>query len=374
MTVYKRGESYHYDFVVNRQRFTGNTYCAKKADALIEEARVRERERRRLAGQLGEEITLKDGLARYLSKFPPGDQQFRSVRSRVRRLLGEYDDHVGMNGDMLVSTITTAHVSRLVADRQQEDMAPNTIRLEIATLKAAINDLHRQGYACPVRIEYEMPKPTSKTRHLTSDEERQLLEAMLPANKVQTTTWPSTQVAPADVVRGWQDLHDLTVALLDTGARYSEMTSLLWLNVDFDANTITVRRWKTKQYATFVMTKRLREIMERRRDTKRSTKDVFVFPGKELGSHRKGNVDGIVDVMDKLGFNSPELVEQFGRCTVHSLRHTYASKLGRLGLAQRKAQDMLGHSDPRMTQRYQHFFSKEVAEEVADALDRATAR
>jgi integrase len=374
MAVYKRGQTYHYDFVLNRQRFTGNTHKTKKADALIEEARVRERERRRLSGALGEEITLKDGLLRYLSKVTEGDQQFRSVRSRVRRLLGEYEDHTGLDGSMLVSSLTTAHVSRLVTDRQQEDMAPNTVRLEVATLKAAINDLRRQGYSCPVRIEFEMPKATSKTRHLTAEEERLLLTALLPSNKVQTTMWPSTQAAPEEVVRGWQDQYDLTVALLDTGARYGEMTSLLWMNTDFEANTITVRRWKTKQYATFVMTKRLREIMERRRDTKRSTKDLFVFPGREIGSRRGGNVDGIVDVMDRLGFNSPEMVEQFGRCTVHSLRHTYASKLGRLGLAQRKAQEMLGHSDPRMTQRYQHFFSKEVAEEVADALDRVAAR
>ncbi len=48
----------------------------------------------------------------------------------------------------------------------------------------------------------------------------------------------------------------------------------------------------------------------------------------------------------------------------HDLRHTFASHLAMKGWNLRTIQSLLGHKDPRMTQRYSHLSQEHLAEAV----------
>lgn len=63
-----------------------------------------------------------------------------------------------------------------------------------------------------------------------------------------------------------------------------------------------------------------------------------------------------------------ELGEWADKMTVHSLRHTYASRLLRKGVSVRHIQFLLGHADISTTQRYLHVTETDVVEAVAGAF------
>jgi len=58
--------------------------------------------------------------------------------------------------------------------------------------------------------------------------------------------------------------------------------------------------------------------------------------------------------MTAVGLNTPDTVAKYGRATVHSLRHTFASWLIQNGAGIEEVADALGHASLNMTRRYAH--------------------
>jgi integrase len=58
--------------------------------------------------------------------------------------------------------------------------------------------------------------------------------------------------------------------------------------------------------------------------------------------------------MDAVGLNDPATVAAYGRATIHSLRHTFASWLIQNGADLGEVADALGHTSLNMTKRYAH--------------------
>lgn len=171
-----------------------------------------------------------------------------------------------------------------------------------------------------------------------------------------------------------QDQLDLTLFLLDTGARYTEAAELTWDCVDFDANTINIYRSKVGNEGTLTMTRRLRAVLEVRRQLTEGRR--FIFPagyGKRWADEDRPRgyaVSGIRSAMDEIGLNTPEKVARFGRATVHTLRDTFASRLVQAGVPLYKVQKLLGHATPAMTQKYAHLVPEQSGREAASVLDR----
>ncbi|MFN3486936.1 MAG: tyrosine-type recombinase/integrase, partial [Planctomycetota bacterium] len=84
--------------------------------------------------------------------------------------------------------------------------------------------------------------------------------------------------------------------------------------------------------------------------------------------HRGYAVDGIRSCIEEVGLNKPELVERYGKVTVHTFRHTFASRLVQAGVPLYHVQALLGHTSPQMTQRYAHLRVDKASTEAAAVL------
>jgi integrase len=168
--------------------------------------------------------------------------------------------------------------------------------------------------------------------------------------------------------RNLQDNYDLVVFLLDTGSRYSEAANIPWSAIDLVEGTINLYRSKVSNTDRLYMTMRLREILQRRHNA-RSAQGRYVFENK-AGGERGYCTQAIKKAIDRAGLNSPDMVkEKGGRVTMHTLRHSYASKLVKNGASLFEVSVLLGHSDPKMTQRYAHLAPNDASKKAVGIIN-----
>jgi integrase len=373
MSVYKRGSTYSYDFFLSGRRHTGNTGATSKAKA--NEYVVDMKRRLREEQETGiKDISIEDALNLQLSSTSKAATSLTTYATRIKRLIGKIEGHWGFDPTKLLSTLTTVDVETLKVRRVAEGMSPSTVAVEVGQLKAAYNLAKSLGYRVDQRTTFKRPRFKPKMRALSLEEEAKLVEAMLPTNRIQRLPWGSLELAPIHVRVGMWDLYDLTVFLLDTGCRHNEAVKCRWTDVSLNFDTLDVRRWKTGNESIIYPTRRLKDVL-RRRYKERKTDALFVFPAaSDPTSPRPYRVTGISDTMEWLGLNQNGNEQRFGRATVHSLRHTYASKL----LRSRKydlagVRDRLGQSSIKSTEIYAHLDQNEEAKRATDILDELTA-
>ena len=164
-----------------------------------------------------------------------------------------------------------------------------------------------------------------------------------------------------------RDAQDLMVALTLTGGRWSEVSKLTWEQVD-TAGWQTIRLWgrKTSQERIVGIPSQIAGVLKRRHAERSGS--TLVFPGVD-GRRRSGSSKAILRAMDAAGLNDPDTVATYGRATIHSLRHTYASWLLQRGADLAEVQQLLGHSTLQMTRRYAHLGRKATAAKAARLLD-----
>ena len=155
---------------------------------------------------------------------------------------------------------------------------------------------------------------------------------------------------------GNNDSYDLVVLLLDTGCRLNEIQTLPWKQVDLNNGCLHIWRSKSRNESILYLTDRCLEIMRRRSET-RSGK--FVFSNRN-GQARQWNL-AIRRAIKRAGLQD---------VSIHTFRHTAASRLVQNGVSLQETQEILGHSTPIMTARYAHLAKKEVAKKARDALNR----
>ncbi len=211
-------------------------------------------------------------------------------------------------------------------------------------------------------------KEGTKRRALTREEQR-LFEEFL-ASDVRYQQW-----------------RNLFTVMLWTGMRVGELSALQWSDIDFDANEINVRHTLVyyasgdeKRECKYAMNTPKTRSGNRRIQMIQSVREALVAEKarqEELGIHCRSNVDGFADFVfcNRFGhvFNQESLnralkriirdcnfgvMEQLsGKASVvhlpdfscHSLRHTFATRLCEMGMSIKVAEELLGHSDVRVT-------------------------
>lgn len=116
------------------------------------------------------------------------------------------------------------------------------------------------------------------------------------------------------------------------------------------------------------MTNRLREVMARRfADRQPGARHVFE---NKAGKARGYAAQAIKKAMDRAGLNDENVVrEKGGKVTMHTLRHSYASKLVKNGISLFEVSVLLGHSDSKMTQRYAHLAPNDASRKAVSLID-----
>lgn len=147
---------------------------------------------------------------------------------------------------------------------------------------------------------------------------------------------------------GREDYADLLTCLIYTGARISELLKLSWSDVK--ENTLTFWTTKTDLPRTVPLSTAAKLAMKRRRTV--SPSKPFPIPYQTF----KSAFDKA-----KMACNLPDI-------TVHTCRHTCASRLVQGGVDIRRVKDWMGHTTIQTTMIYAHLAPKDLFV-GADVLD-----
>lgn len=368
--------NWYYCFQIKGKRFYGSTGTPNRTTALQVEREVRAKAHASSYLSVTETISLKEALRLYcLSR--QARRSIGGLEALSRKLLGStYDNRLhrpdtcfGLNGDVHVHNITSRTLDRLVSERRSEGNAEQTIKHEVGLLRATLNEMRRLGYRTNPDIAWPRLKTKSRVRYLDPSEESALLTALDPAAILGVSTssepWSDHQ---RQIFGMCQDNRDLVIFLMDTGCRYSEAATIPWTSIDLVAKTIHLFRSKVQNESYLHMTDRLHEVLARRESARR-TGQTYVFENK-AGSARGYTTNAIRKAMDRAGLNLPDVIRaKGGRATLHTLRHTYASKLVRKGLSLYDVSTLLGHSDSKMTQRYAHLAPNAASARAVQVLN-----
>jgi len=152
--------------------------------------------------------------------------------------------------------------------------------------------------------------------------------------------------------------HKLIIEMLySTGLRLQELINLKRQDIDFDNNTLFVRKGKGKKDRITIISETIK-IDLLKYYSKENFKTDYVFEGR-TGNYSKKSVQIILfDVSKKLGF----------RIHPHMLRHSFATHLLEQGVDIRIIQKLLGHSDLNTTEIYTHVANKDL-KNIKNPLD-----
>jgi integrase len=156
--------------------------------------------------------------------------------------------------------------------------------------------------------------------------------------------------------------------LLDTGCRYSEAANIPWSAMNLEDGTINLYRSKVQNEDRLHMTARLMAVLQRRYAERRDGAR-YVFENKKQQS-RGYSTQAIKKAIDRAGLNAPDVVkEKGGKVTMHTMRHSFASKLVKYGVSLFEVSVLLGHSDPKMTQRYAHLAPNDASKKAVGIIN-----
>jgi integrase len=133
-------------------------------------------------------------------------------------------------GTQLIQTITHSQVEVYKLKRLRSGLAIASVNRELETLRAVLNFAKREQWLSKTPFELGAPliskaDEARRTRVMSHDEEKKLLLACTDRR---------------------EHLRPVIIALVDTGMRFGELTTLRWSDVDLPGRTIRIRAYHTK--------------------------------------------------------------------------------------------------------------------------------
>ena len=148
-------------------------------------------------------------------------------------------------------------------------------------------------------------------------------------------------------------LHVLTLFLLDTGCRISEVLTLKVRDIDFD-NLLVTLDGKGRKQRVVPFSFELRKALVRYCKEANRTPDSLLFASRtQTGLGRRVVLRDVKLLCARLGFAPP-------RRTLHSFRHSFALNYLRRGGSVFHLQKVLGHSTLDMTRRYANLSTGDI--------------
>jgi integrase len=359
-----RGEWYVLYYDENRkrqQRHAGSKaaaialYRKLKADA-YKGRDFPERKRARQA------ITLKELCGDYVATLKANG---RDAREQAETRLGEV---VSVLGDISAKTIQPQDLERLkmrlsetVAKGRKDPTDPKKERTRTAAsvnrylqdLRAAFNVAKRNGKIDrnPVADIRLLRENNKRVREMTADEEKAILTALDPLQRL-------TKAGRQDR-RYHTDLRPLVRFLVATGLRAGEACNLLWPDVDWTAEVVTLRKTKAGKMQHVPLSAEAVAIL--RALAPEPQGDGYVFGWPDRSPFAVGYLTH--------AFRKAAIKAGVSNLHVHDLRHTFACRLLRGGVDIYAVSKLLRHASVVMSERYAHL----SLDDLRGAVARATA-
>lgn len=349
MSVLKRGTQYWYI----QFQFRSKTYIRSSRTTDKKAAEQMEREwKRQLHAQafLGhkERITIQDAMNQFVDS-KKGTANHKNLLTHSKSLARLF------RTSRYLDEVTSEDLERLKRDRYNEGCAPATLKHTFNTLRGACKYAKRMGYQVS---DFEFPEvklPNHRLRYLSLEEEKRLFKELDP--KREGTGLIPYKKRPPGAKEEMLSAYQVVILLLDTGARYSEIAGLEWRQINLTDRTIQLWRPKVQNESVIYMTDRVYRLLSQR-DKEKTSKYVF--------TNRKGEKRGYATQSIRKAFRRAGLSD----CTIHTLRHTTASRLIQNGMNLYEVKEILGHSDIKTTMRYAHLEQRDVSSRARDVIER----
>ena len=320
MSIYKRKDSWYYDFRHQGERYTGSIGHVSKTVAKEEFARKKAEviEGRLNPNRARKSPTFRQFAADYLDWARTNKKPTTVLRNQmaIHALLP-------VLGAKKLNAITPWSIEQFKKRRREAGRRHTTINTELAALKAMLRKAREWGRmtATPEAGIKKIPGPEHRTRFLSEEEEALLLPACPPA------------------------LQRICLAALLSGLRRIELVSLRPEDVDLERKTLRVEsiHSKTGKGRTVPLGPRLHAVLKEALSVRGEASVLFVT--------KVGKAWTLDAFTAALRFFSKRVIDPIGP---HVLRHTFASRLVMAGVDIRTVQELMGHATILMTMRYAH--------------------
>jgi len=240
--------------------------------------------------------------------------------------------------------INQIQVEKIKRNMQRANRAPRSIEYVLATFRQVWNLAKGTGLTMvdsPSKMVKIHMTDNERQRYLTDDEAESLLSELKSRS---------------------EQVYQMALVSLDSGARFSEIARLKKSHLDIDGGVITYADTKmaggTKNRVV-PMTSRLKDLFK---SMPLGAKFKLIFQGKD------GRVLHEVSNTFRTSVKALELnggvIDHRMKVVFHTLRHTYASRLVQAGVDLYVVQRLLGHSVSKMTERYSHLSNDTLAAAV----------
>jgi integrase len=320
-------------------------------DESVARIKAADEHRKALIGDITGErhsITLDQALGRYVmehARFLPSLKTVAYQAKSLRRLIGKNTPLSAIDDTVAASFVARRRgekARRGKSSRKNRGSVPmdrlissTTVNKEMSLLRAVMNRARTEWKCAVGEVDWKkrrLQEAEGNTRWLTQEQAMRVIAAAAPH------------------VRG-----PLTAAIC-TGLRASNVMRLDWSQIDMPNRSITVRV-KSKKPGGKVLSLRMAQPLFIAL-SKLNPKDegrVFLYRGRPIKT----------DVR-RAFLTALKKAKIPGKFTWHDLRHTAASWMVQTGASIAEVRDALGHSDIKLTQRYTHV----ATSQVAAAIDR----
>jgi len=319
MKLFRRSNGYWY---IRFER--GKEKSLRTKDRRLAERIFREIQKEALKGRLillekQEKISLREFIKEYLEWSSV--HKAESTYKRDKWALEKFMDFVG---DRPLRSISSRSIEQYRTFLLKNGRKPTSVNVEYRHLKAAFSKAQEWGYIKenPFARLKPLKEPKTPPKFLRYEEVRRVLDHLEQTDR---------------------DFRDLVLLTLETGARRIEVLRLRWEHVDFDRGCLFLHG-KGDRMREVPLTSRLREVLLQRGPRKRGK--VFPYEHYDTITHKW------IKLMKALGMDY----------RFHDLRHTTASWLVMAGEPLKVVQELLGHSDIRVTQIYAHLSKDHLRE------------
>jgi integrase len=247
------------------------------------------------------------------------------------------------------------HLRRLQENMEAKGLSPRTIRYALHVVRITFHFAMDEGLYQGVNPALEKSKraisqkrsgieypqeDNRKDRYLSREEANILLKAL--------------------IVRS-QEVHDMALLALHAGLRFGEIAHLTWGDVEIFQGIMKLRQTKNGKDRAAYMSREVQEMFSRRGPGEASS---LVFPARGSNNKPHAMISSVYYKAVKILFNQG-VTDKKKLVDFHTLRHSFASWLVESGTGIYQVQELLGHSDLKMTERYAHNSQDQLKKAVA---------
>lgn len=340
MSVYKRGDIWHFDFTLKGVRHRGSTGFTKRADALsyVENAR---RDLKLGTAPAKPAVTIGQAADQWFASRGSKLKTATTVALRLRILFRHLDR------DLPISTIGPAEVEAAILRRAVETTRQGGLPKPATINRDMIDSTLRPILAYAEDVMEEKPRKSIKWGKLRRSE---------PTGRTRTFT-------PAEIAAWRGALPEWHQPLFDFMARYGVRLSEAFFSprvIDVEAGTIALYDTKNGgDHLLHILPDDMAEIAARKARAERAKLDTIWFRdegGKLTPTHWRGFQSASKTALESAGVHDAK--------PCHDLRHHAATVLLRGSKNLKVVQAQLNHRSITSTARY----AKATGDDVKDAL------